>query len=240
MSDLRIDLSDFGPPKPSSSESTPTGGPSPSRRIRWALVFAVPGVVLPFLLLLRGSVHAHTNWGFGPWPSVLTGMGFATLTLGVLLWAALAVLGFPRGFRRILSRGAVALAVVFVVHGLLHVGVRNVKGDAVQAEYRALHPLLRLGSTVLVLVDREAVVTDARRSPEDYAAMGLSPARASLHYPQDDGYVHALDLRTRGRPEWRNVIVEVGYRLMGFSTLRHEGTADHLHVSLPARGSGGG
>jgi hypothetical protein len=91
---------------------------------------------------------------------------------------------------------------------------------------------------VLVLADRGAVVTDARRSPEDYAAMGLSPARASLHYPQDDGYVHALDLRTRGRPEWRNVMVEIGYRLMGFATLRHEGTADHLHVSLPARGSG--
>jgi hypothetical protein len=210
------------------------------RRVRLFLLLALPAAVLPFLLLLRGSVHAHVTWGLGPWPSVLTGLAFASLTLGGLLWAALAVIGFPRGFRRVLSRGGITLAVVFVAHGLLHVGVRNVKGDAVRAEYRALHPLLRLGSTMLVLVDRDAVVTDARRSPEDYAAMGLPAAETSLHYPQGDGYVHALDLRTRGRPEWRNVMVEVGYRLMGFATLRHEGTADHLHISLPPKGSGRG
>lgn len=253
-SELKIDLSDFGvaPSGGSTSPKRPTGGPggwggegggggrrSVRRRVRLFLLLALPGAVLPFLLLLRGSVHAHTAWGFGPWPSVLTGLAFATLTLGALVWGALAAVGFPRGFRRVLSRAAIALAAVFVVHGLLHVGVRNVKGDAVRAEYRALHPLLRLGSTVLVLVDRNAVMTDASRVREDYAAMGLPAAETSLHYPQDDGYVHALDLRTLGRPEWRNVLVSTGYRLMGFRTLRHRGTADHLHVSLPPRGSGG-
>jgi hypothetical protein len=257
-SELRIDLSDFGLSKAGASAADgsmaggSTGGMSEpgahgarggvgwsaGRRIRLLLVLAPPAVLLPFLLLLRGSVHAHAVWGLGPWPAVLTGIFFATLTLGGLLWAALALVGFPRGFRSLLPRAVAVLAMVFVIHGMLHVGVRNVKGDAVRAEYRALHPLLRLGSTVLVLVDRDAVLTDAARRPEDYGAMGLSPARSSLHYPQDDGYVHALDLRTVGRPEWRNVLLEMGYRVMGFDTLRHEGTADHLHVSLPLRGDG--
>jgi len=81
------------------------------------------------------------------------------------------------------------------------------------------------------------VVTDAARTREDYAAMGLPPAETSLHFAQSDGYVHALDLRTAGRAEWRNVLVEAGFRMMGFRTLRHVGTADHLHVSLPPRGA---
>lgn len=259
-SELKIDLSDFGVAKPGVAgaggprDSGPGRGQRPreedpgrsrvpgvrslGRRIRLLLVLALPAAVLPFLLLLRGSVHAYGAWGLGPWPSVVTGLAFAASTLGLITWGGLALLGFPRGFRHVLSRGAIALTLVFVVHGLLHVGVRNVKGDSVRAEYRALHPLLRLGSTILVLVDRNAVVTDAARDREDYRAMGLPAAETSLHYPQDDGYVHALDLRTLGRPEWRNVLVETGYRLMGFRTLRHRGTADHLHVSLPPRGSG--
>jgi hypothetical protein len=128
------------------------------------------------------------------------------------------------------------LGLVFVGYGVLYIGARNMKGDAVRSEYRALHPLLRVASTALVLVDRDAVVTDARRHPDDYLAMGLTPMDASDHYPQSDGYVHALDLRTRGRPAWRNRLVEWTFRLMGFRVLRHVGTADHLHISLPPRG----
>lgn len=33
-------------------------------------------------------------------------------------------------------------------------------------------------------------------------------------------------------PEWRNLAAELAFRAMGFHTLRHVGTADHLHVSL--------
>jgi hypothetical protein len=62
--------------------------------------------------------------------------------------------------------------------------------------------------------------------------MGLPPAEASLHFEQATGYVHALDLRTRGRPEWRNRAVELGFWALGFHSLRHVGTADHLHLSL--------
>jgi len=44
-----------------------------------------------------------------------------------------------------------------------------------------------------------------------------------------------LDLRTIGRSERRNRLTAAYFQLMGFRTLRHLGTADHLHVSLPPR-----
>ena len=69
-----------------------------------------------------------------------------------------------------------------------------------------------MGVSVFVLVDADAVITDAARTPEFYARAGVPANESSLHFRQDDGFVHALDLRTINR--------------------RHVGTADHLHVSL--------
>jgi hypothetical protein len=63
--------------------------------------------------------------------------------------------------------------------------------------------------------------------------MGLPVRDQSLHYPQKSGYVHAVDIRTKGRPEWKNKLTEMTFELFGMSTLRHVGTADHLHISLP-------
>ncbi len=84
----------------------------------------------------------------------------------------------------------------------------------------------------LILVDRDLLITDGSRQPEDYKRMGLKTNNHSLHYKQSDGFSHALDIRTKGRPEWLNKTVQIYFRLMGFNTLRHVGTADHLHVSL--------
>ncbi len=77
-------------------------------------------------------------------------------------------------------------------------------------------------------------MTDTRRTRGDYTSMGLAPLRRSLHYVQEDGYVHAVDLRTAGRDEWRNGLLRGYFAVMGFPTLRHVGTWDHLHVSLRA------
>ena len=96
----------------------------------------------------------------------------------------------------------------------------------------AIHPLLRVASSALILVDPASVITDAARTAEDYWLMGLAPNEASLHFEQEDGFVHALDLRTIGRAEWRNRAVEMAFWALGFHSLRHVGTADHLHVSL--------
>lgn len=92
--------------------------------------------------------------------------------------------------------------------------------------------MLRLAVSTLIHIDKELIITDADRQPEDYKKMGLKSKKLSLHYKQNTGYSHALDLRTSGRPIWKNLIVQNYFRLMGFRTLRHVGTADHLHVSL--------
>jgi len=122
-----------------------------------------------------------------------------------------------------------------VGYGLVSLGAQHTKSDAVQATYHQLHPLLRLATSTWVLADADLVVTDVARSREDYARMGLPVNEHSLHFPQATGYVHALDLRTRGRPEWQNRLVTRYYQSMGFRTLRHTGTADHLHISLAVR-----
>jgi hypothetical protein len=100
--------------------------------------------------------------------------------------------------------------------------------------------VLRLGIGTLVWLDRELLLTDADRLPEDYRRMGLPEKSASLHYRQSSGYTHAVDIRTAGRGELRNRLVESYFRLMGFRTLRHVGTADHLHVSLVSHDRPGG
>lgn len=63
--------------------------------------------------------------------------------------------------------------------------------------------------------------------------MGLKPRAYALHFRQPTGFVHAVDLRTNGRPKSVNLLVELYFVLMGFDVIRHVGTADHLHVALP-------
>lgn len=244
MDDLRIDLSDFGASADEASRARSKEGPARRprrmRRVVAGLALLCMLGVAPFLLLLRGGVHAHTAWGWSTWPALAAGVSFACLALSLFTWGALTLLRLRGRVRRVLSRGALLVGAAYASYGLLYVAARNTKGAEVRAEYRALHPLLRLAATTLFLVDGDAVVTDAARAPEDYAAMGVPPAERSLHFPQDDGYVHALDVRTVGRHGLRNFLLESGFRVMGFRTLRHVGTADHLHVSLPSRGGSGG
>jgi len=102
-----------------------------------------------------------------------------------------------------------------------------------KSEIRSLNPILRLAVGTLVMIDKEAVITDTNRVPEDYKKMGLKTNKSSLHYEQKDGYANAIDLRVRGKSEIRNKLTQWYFDWMGFNTLRHGGTGDHLHVSLP-------
>src|SRR5437773_7025786 len=45
--------------------------------------------------------------------------------------------------------------------------------------FRSLHPLLRLALSTWILLDRDAVITDLARRPEDYAALGRSEEHTS-------------------------------------------------------------
>ena len=106
------------------------------------------------------------------------------------------------------------------------------KNTSLKKEITKVHPILRLSISTITYLDNGLIITDANRQPEDYRKMGLKTKKHSLHYKQKNGYAHALDLRTQGRSEWRNALIRGYFWLMGFNTLRHGGTGDHLHVSL--------
>jgi len=126
-----------------------------------------------------------------------------------------------------------AVVGAYCLYALIYLSSLNVKGAELRQEYRSLHPLLRLATSTFILVDRDLMITDVEREARDYARMGLPFYEHSLHLVQEDGYAHAVDLRTIGRSEWRNILLLAYFRAMGFRTLRHVGTADHLHLSLP-------
>ena len=230
-----------GPPGETKGDQKPPGGGKPQRRslharlLRWTLL-AVLLAVLPFFLLIRGGVFAYHAWGLGAWPALALSAAGTMLLLALYGWVISRRIGAGKGLRKLLTRAAAALAAAYVVWSLVFIAGANVKSDEVRAEYVALHPLLRVAASAIILADPGAVITDAGRTPDFYRRMGLSANETSLHFRQDDGFVHALDLRTIGRAEWRNRAVELGFRVLGFHTLRHVGTAEHLHVSLRTPG----
>lgn len=244
MSATKIDLgrpsSGAGPPGP--AEADPRGRKSrekrrkPLRTLPFRLLRAVVAAVLlaiaPFFLLIRGGVFAYQEWGWESWPALLASAGATVLLMTAYGWLAGRRAGAGRRLRGAMIRLPAFVVLAYVVYALVHVGSANTKSPEVRSEYQQLHPLLRLAASVVILADPASVITDAGRTPDFYRRMGLPPNEASLHFPQANGFVHALDLRTNGRPEWRNRIVELGFWALGFHSLRHVGTADHLHVSL--------
>ena len=216
--------------------------PTPRRRRRFTVggflrgaAISVVMLLLPFLLLVKISVAIYLDSALNPW--IALGISAAIATL--LLTVATTLISY-----RVLKRFAATaftfrsiglLVAVYCLYSVLFLSGANLKSAEVAETYRSLHPLLRLSVSTLVIVDDELMVTDAGRRPEDYVAMGLPVNEGSLHFEQSTGYVHAVDLRTIGRTDLRNRLVAWYFRAMGFRTLRHVGTADHLHVSLPVR-----
>lgn len=203
------------------------------RRLIWRIVQIASIVILPFFVLVRTGTWLYQSRGVPTW---LAFLGAALLTLGVLTWYGAWISRSWTGKRRIrfvATRIALPVVVAYCGYTLLYLAKENAKTDAVREYYTSLHPLFRLALGTLLLADRDLVVTDVRRTPADYRRMGLPVKEASLHYRQEGGYVHAVDLRTIGRPAWRTGLLTAYFRIMGFRTLRHGGTADHLHVSLP-------
>ena len=191
-------------------------------------------VALPFYVYVRSSVYLYAQ-GVSPWLAVAFG---ALLTMGIVAayatWISRRFSGRARASR--MARWiALPLAAAWCGYAVLYLAGANAKTDQVRAYYGAVHPVLRAALGTAILVDRDIVVTDMRRVPEDYARMGLPVYDRTLHYRQRNGWVHAVDLRTRGRGAVKNRAVQLYFWSMGFRTLRHVGTADHLHVSLPIR-----
>lgn len=202
------------------------------RLVWWIGVVAV-GAVLPFIVLVRSAVYFYQAHA---WSGELALMGAAGVAFGLLvIYAVFVNWRFRRRLR--LSFGLLQIIAVVVTvycgYAVLYLSSTNAKSSSVQETYTALHPLLRLATSTVLLIDQELVVTDGVRDLAAYAKMGLPANENSLHFVQETGYAHAIDLRTRDRKEWQNRLITLYFDAMGFKTLRHVGTADHLHVSLP-------
>jgi hypothetical protein len=215
--------------------------PARQRRIQDVLASATLGllkvlaiVALPFIVYVRASVFFYTH-GVAAWLAIL---GSAALTAGLMAGYGAWISRRFHGRARVASLSrwiALPLAIAWSVYAVFYVARVNVKSDAIHGYYMSVHPVLRVALSTVILVDPKLVITDMARTPDDYPRMGLPVNDRTKHYQQRDGWVHAVDLRTRGRGEIANRMIQFYFWIMGFSTLRHVGTADHLHVQLRTR-----
>ena len=190
---------------------------------------------LPFIALIRGATFLHKQYDWYPWISLAGGIVLTSIVLVIYLSLVFGkVSGKIGGPKSLRNRWIFVLLILlgFAVHGLFFLSSDNAKRDEVKKEFTSLHPILRIAVSTLIWVDKDLVITDAKRAPEDYKKMGLETAKQSLHYPQKDGYSYAFDMRTNNRSEVRNFLTKTYFNMMGFNTLRHVGTEDHLHISL--------
>lgn len=192
-------------------------------------------VSLPFVMLVRAATFFYGRQGF-PWWLALAGAGLLTLAVVTLYgaWLARTLTGRAR-IALVAKWIALPLVLGYCGYALVYLSSLNAKSPAVRAAYVSTHPVLRIALSTVILADDGLVVTDLGRQAEDYARMGLPLNERTLHLRQADGWVHAVDLRTAGRGAVKNRMVQLYFWAMGFTTLRHRGTADHLHVSLPMR-----
>lgn len=205
----------------------------------WAIVRNIIRVVLvavlPFFLLIRGSIFFQSYYDIGVWSSI----SLAALCTSILLFLYLTMV-----YRRLTSkvgdadnlgrRWLLALGLVgaYCGYALFFISSNNLKNPELRQEINDLHPTLRLGVSTFILMDKDMIITDGSRVSEDYQRMGLKTNPRSKHFIQPDGYAHAIDLRTNTRHELRNRMMQLYFELLGFDTLRHGGTSDHLHVSI--------
>jgi len=189
-------------------------------------------VVLPFFLLIRFSVYLNLSHGWAAWPSLIGGI-IATILLLTLYLFLISLKVKNR--RLLLKTGGVVISTMvlgFCMFSIFYLSSLNAKSSDVRDVYHSMHPILRVAVSTVTLADKDLVITGIERIEGDYARMGLPVNRRSLHYRQETGYVHAVDIRTLDRGFIRNALLRGSLELMGFRTIRHVGTADHLHVEL--------
>jgi hypothetical protein len=195
-------------------------------------LFLVLLTALPFVTLVRGSVFLFHRFPISGWVA-LAGGALATLGLLILYLVFVSIrMGKKGRVPKVLMKGTAALVGAYCLYTLLFLSGANAKTDEIRDTYTSLNPILRVAVSTLLLVDRDGVLTDTGRTREDYQAWGMEVNEGSLHIAQADGFVYAVDIRTVGRGERRNAGAAAFFRVMGFKTIRHVGTADHLHVSL--------
>ncbi len=199
-------------------------------------------LILPFILLIRGAVYFHSEYTLIPSASLIASGAITTVLLFIYLTFMYGRMTGRIGSGNVLKRRsmiALLLVLGYSIYGLFFLSNTNAKSAEVRSEFTNLHPIVRLSISTILFIDRDLIITDAKRLPEDYKKMGLKTKKRSLHYKQSSGYVHAVDIRTNGRSELRNTLLIWYFKCMGLNTLRHGGTGDHLHISLDSRDSPG-
>lgn len=210
--------------------------PNLKKTFLWALIifFGMIGLMIfPFYLLIRTSVYLNLSHELPGWIALGAGI---FLTILLLLFYMLFLFQKVKNRKRRIqfsawSAGAMVLG--FSLFSLFYLSGVNAKDTEVREVYRSMHPILRVAISTVSLADGELVITDIERVSDNYKEMGLPVNPNSLHYRQQSGYVHAVDLRVKDRGMIRNYLLQISLEMMGFRTLRHVGTADHLHVALP-------
>ncbi len=196
-------------------------------------------VILPFFLLIRTSVFLYAAAGLNTWLALGFGMALTSACLLLYVQYAYKKLFRKRRIKKKVKkynlRLAAALVIVYCASALIYVSSVNVKAQRIRNEYTALHPLLRIAVSSVVLADTDLVITDMARTHGDYNRMGLQTMRRSLHYRQRDNYVHAVDLRTMGQAEWRNPLLTV----RGHPKAASEGHFKTGHFQEPLRAASG-
>lgn len=203
-----------------------------AKTLAWIAI--APAVfILPILLVLRVSVIAYQANTYSGWEAIGIGAVASAVVACVVIAAFMYSFAIrPRYFLLLFNVWLTAM-LCYGGYAMFQLASANAKTEEVRAYYTSLHPLLRLTVKNLTLMDKSLVITDVHRTREEYRSMGIPPREYSLHFRQPTGYVHAVDIRTNGRSKAENLLVELYFMVMGFETLRHVGTADHLHVALP-------
>lgn len=211
----------------------PSSQSFPWKKLVAGLLMGLVWIVVPFVVLVRTSVYTYETYRFNGWLALSMGIVATILLLmGYSLYISYRYRNRIR-IHKYIVRGIVILVVAYTLYGVLYYSSLNTKTDQIRSYYRSLHPIMRVALATITVADSNVLVTDIRRQPGEYTRMGLPINRQSLHYMQSDGYIHAVDIRTKGRAEWKNWLTRAAFYLSGIETQRHVGTADHLHVYLP-------
>ncbi|MEX2603538.1 MAG: hypothetical protein WD361_05020 [Gracilimonas sp.] len=213
-------------------QSTPFKQKAWLRILFWVMTIFGLGI-LPFFLLIRTSIFLNLHYSWNGWLALSGGIVATVLLLLLYIFILFRRISNKKMLLKFSFSGTAALVIAFCCYGVFYISSVNSKSDDIREVYRSLHPILRVAVATTTLADNDLVVTDIQRQPEDYAGMGIPLNKNSLHFRQKSGYVHAIDLRTAGRNEFRNFMLRTSLEIMGLHTLRHVGSADHLHVALP-------
>jgi len=135
---------------------------------------ALAVALLPFLVLVKVAVYLYSHQGY----STVLALAGSTACAAAVVSAYIALVWhrFTGRVRLALvaRRLALPLVVAYCGYALIYLSSANAKSDRVRAYYASLHPLLRVALSTLILADRELVITDLARGPNDYATMGLA------------------------------------------------------------------